>query len=345
MPNIDPGYLNCSIYLYPNEKAAKDGAKAGGSGFLIAIPYQQIIAGEQRSHIYAVTNSHVISKTEGDSPVIRFNRHDGKTETIPYSYEDWIDFGEHDDLAVRRIDANFVPAISWLAFFPWSCVMPDEVFNRSIPAEIDIGAEVVMFGRFIAHDGKQRNLPVVRFGNISALPIEPIPYPNVKGMKKRPEQLSFLVEARSNPGTSGSPVFTTKVREDGYVDPRRLLGIVWGYSTVNSPILRKKTREEVANMVAADNSGMALVIPAWKLAIYLYRKDLQIERDEIERQELEEFGETEGGAAPAGANQDYDETIDSEFTEEDFEKSLRKVARQDTADEKAKKKKKRKKAE
>jgi hypothetical protein len=31
-----------------------------------------------------------------------------------------------------------------------------------------------MVGRFINHEGKQRNLPALRYGNIAMMPLEPI---------------------------------------------------------------------------------------------------------------------------------------------------------------------------
>lgn len=326
MPRIDPGYLDCTIYLYPNTKAAQSGQNYGGSGFLTAIPYESEIDGQLRSHIYAITNSHVISKDEGNSPTIRFNRHDDKTEIAPYTYEDWIDFGEHDDLAILRLSNELVNSIKWLAFFPWASITPGDVFSRNdFPPAIDIGTDVLMISRFLSHDGKQRNLPVVRFGNLSMLPFEPIPYPNVKG-KNRPPQESFLVEARSNPGTSGSPVFTTRVREDGYTVPQFLLGIVWGYSTYRSKVKYKKTKDAIVDTYIDENAGMAMVIPAWKLLPCLYREDMVMERKKIEQKDKEESEERQGGAAPAYALSDNEET---NFTEEDFEDALRKVSRRE----------------
>jgi len=323
MPRIDPAHLHCTIYLYPNKSAAEKGANFGGSGFLTAIPYSQLIDGQQRAHVYAVTNSHVIGKKEGNSPVIRCNRLDDKTEIISYIYEEWTDFGEYEDLAIRRLDTDYVNKISWLAYFPWTFVMVQDVIVRERYAPIDIGADVVMIGRFISFDGKQRNLPVVRFGSISMLPLEAVPHSN----KKRPDQYSFLVETHTNPGTSGSPVFTTKEREDGFVEPDKLLGVVWGYSTVNSKILRKKTHDEIANMYTPANSGMAMVVPAWKLAACLYHKDVIMERDEIEKREIEETEERQGGVAPASYTPDMDETEDMFLTEAGFEEVLAKVVR------------------
>ncbi len=67
--------------------------------------------------------------------------------------------------------------------------------------DLGIGDDVYTVGRFVNHDGKQRNNPVVRFGNIAQMPIEPI---------KQDDghlQDSYLVECKSVAGYSGSPVF------------------------------------------------------------------------------------------------------------------------------------------
>jgi len=58
-----------------------------------------------------------------------------------------------------------------------------------------------MVGRFIGHDGHQRNTPAVRFGNIAMMPDEKIKAADGT------EQEGFLVELRSVPGCSGSAVY------------------------------------------------------------------------------------------------------------------------------------------
>jgi hypothetical protein len=43
------------------------------------------------------------------------------------------------------------------------------------------GDEVLLPGRFISHDGRQRNKPILRFGNISMLPDASIPRADSSG--------------------------------------------------------------------------------------------------------------------------------------------------------------------
>jgi len=68
----DPRFLQCIVYLYPNEVDAKSGKRIGGTGFLIGIPYNHkdyVPQGcpyfadpdESLYHWYAVTNAHVVN--------------------------------------------------------------------------------------------------------------------------------------------------------------------------------------------------------------------------------------------------------------------------------------------
>jgi hypothetical protein len=63
-------------------------------------------------------------------------------------------------------------------------------FKQIPPLDIGIGDEAFVVGRFINHEGKQRNTPTARTGIISQMPIEPI---HIRGI----DQECFLIEARS----------------------------------------------------------------------------------------------------------------------------------------------------
>ncbi|MEZ4670089.1 MAG: hypothetical protein R3E39_19465 [Anaerolineae bacterium] len=115
MPRIDRRFLDCSVYLYPNRRAAEQGANWGGSGFLLAVPFEHDINGVRRSHVYVVTNSHVVR--EYKSTVIRLNTHDGRSEVIPATYEQWIDDWNEDDLAMLMLNDTTMHRYRWLALY------------------------------------------------------------------------------------------------------------------------------------------------------------------------------------------------------------------------------------
>ena len=76
--------------------------------------------------------------------------------------------------------------------------MPTEEFTKK---SIMLGAEIAIVGFFRSHYGKNKNVPIIRAGNISALLGEPI-FTKYAGYIQ-----GYLIEARSIAGLSGSPVF------------------------------------------------------------------------------------------------------------------------------------------
>jgi hypothetical protein len=192
MPAIPPEILDTVVYLYPDVDAASRGERAGGSGCVVAIPTQT--EPFTMGFTYVVTNSHVIR--EGRASALRFNTRDKGLGVIHNTAAGWIHHPDGDDLAVlpialeyEKIKAKFIPE-AWF-------ITKEKVQEYGIGP----GDEAFLVGRFVNHEGKQQNLPAVRFGQVSMLPIEPIR--TARGLL----QEAFLVECRSLPGYSGSPVF------------------------------------------------------------------------------------------------------------------------------------------
>jgi hypothetical protein len=52
--------LNCIVYLYPSRADAEAGKPLGGSGFMIGVQSEKY---PNRSHMYVVTNRHVLEET------------------------------------------------------------------------------------------------------------------------------------------------------------------------------------------------------------------------------------------------------------------------------------------
>jgi hypothetical protein len=310
LPRIADKYLHCVVYLYPSAVAADDGADAGGSGFLVGVPTEGLR--QNFWMLYAVTNKHVIKS----SPVLRMNTVDGKKTVLPTTRKNWVVHPAGDDIAACAISLD--PKEYKFHHVPRSDFLSKEIVGTY---RIGPGDETFMIGRFINHEGKQLNLPTVRFGNIGQMPWEPI--------KQRDgfEQESFLVETRSIGGYSGSPIFVhipiLTDRED-VVDwspppilvamgtPRDssrfygptgpvggalrshgpwLLGIDYCYMN-NWTFVCRENGEPVnpgnpAAMQVAANTGMAAAVPAWKLAELLDSGPLADHRRDVERQVME----------------------------------------------------------
>ncbi len=311
MPKIEQHFLDCSIYLYASRKSAEQGDDAGGSGCLVSVDspseLEESAEGSLRAtrytppHLYAVTNRHVIAL---GYPVIRLNTIEGTTDILALEKNKWFFHPDGDDLAVAAIE---LPPIHEHAYHP--IVIGQFVFKDGI---VDVGAgdEVFMVGRFINHSGRQRNTPSLRFGNVAMLPFEKVKLSN--GFL----QEAFLVESRSISGFSGSPVFVYKpvierietpkrpfdLRHDwsspkGYVSQYtvtdlvgrpQLLGIDCGHIPKHEKVVNGAGTPHPQGWRVDTNTGMAVVIPAWRLYEFLNSKELVMQRKEKDEEYLKE---------------------------------------------------------
>lgn len=250
VPRIPDALLQSVGFLYSSSDAALNGERAGGTAFLVEVS----AAGEVAT--FVVTNIHVAA---GGCHSLRLSRRDSGIQVLDVS--DWMFHPDGDDVAVARID---LPEDR--AEFP--LLWTDIAASRPRLDELNagVGDEVLMIGRFIAHDGRVRNAPLARFGNIAMMPGEPVM--DGRGMKVE----AFLVEMRSLSGFSGSPVFVYMgpgtYRGDGrmmpfYTETIGLIGIDTGHKVVEVAILDSEGQE--TEFTAAQNSGVAVVAPIWKV--------------------------------------------------------------------------------
>jgi hypothetical protein len=285
VPAIDPQVLDCVFYIYPNVRSAESHKPAGGTGFFVGVPLKK---NSHLNMIYAVTNKHCIAKSD-PRVVLAVNKRDGERDCIPTLVSDWKSHPDDLDIVARPImlsDEYKYNFISTDIFF----ITPEIISQRRIGP----GDDVFMVGRFIGHDGILGNLPTARFGNISRMNSEPLVDTNNK------PQDSFLVEMRSIPGYSGSPVFVhinpILPRPPDYTNMELhlwnhaehgpwLLGIDWSHVRDFRPVLLKdqKTIKEPSEWIEI-NAGMAGVIPAWRIKELLDREEFQVQRDEKDKE-------------------------------------------------------------
>ena len=69
---IADAFLQCVVYIYPDERSATEGDKAGGSGFLVRPTWAERQGSED---IFVVTNRHVIETMK--DPFLRVNLKSG----------------------------------------------------------------------------------------------------------------------------------------------------------------------------------------------------------------------------------------------------------------------------
>jgi hypothetical protein len=180
VPRISDEFLDCVIYLYPSGKDADDGSHIGGSGFLVAVPLAENPTNEWPDnvwHVYAVTNKHVV---ESGHTVIRMNTKDGRKDVLPTEERAWVSSPGHDVAAcLISFDAQA---------FKFKFIKQEYFITSGIVDRLHIGPgdDVFVVGRFINHEGKQRNIPTARFGNIAQMPFEPVQ------IDQRTQQESFF---------------------------------------------------------------------------------------------------------------------------------------------------------
>ncbi|WP_375787760.1 hypothetical protein ACE10Z_09935 [Bradyrhizobium sp. Pha-3] len=151
-------------------------------------------------------------------------------------------------------------------------LLPEEEFKRR---HMGRGGQISIIGLFRSHFGQKRNVPIVRVGNISMLPGEPVS--TLAGDIK-----AYLIEARSVGGLSGSPVFAHA--DQGFefsnalskrtvcLQPMALLGMVHGHFDVKN--LNEDVVTEEDRLRDGVHTGIAIVIPVEKIVETINHPDL-----------------------------------------------------------------------
>jgi hypothetical protein len=245
---------------------------------------------------YVVTARHVLDgvRRSGRTKVyLRLNNRSGSFSPIPTEISDWHSHPDETvDVAFNRgrIFAEDTDHLN----VPWERCVADEMLKApETPPEglgyswgppVGVGDEVFIPGLFSSHMGNQRNIPLVRFGNIATMREELVPWQIQRDGKMIKMNVdTYLIETRSIGGLSGSPVFV-HLGSERHSSPGSsfrgtqdlLLGIVRGHYNEDSKAAQR-----------AANRGIALVTPIGKVmeAIGLVREvDDREEAEWIESQ-------------------------------------------------------------
>jgi hypothetical protein len=267
MTYITDETMDAVVFLFASEEDAQDGKGQGGSGFLVSIETPK-----GREYLYAVTNDHVIHRC----PWVRLT---SRGRYPPHILKpEWESHPDGDDLAIAPLGftSQFLGyhGISRKSFLRKEWLSPTRPFGY--------GSEIFFLGRFLDREGREVNEPVARFGHIALSPPTEV-YQDDRAFW----QESFMVEARSVSGFSGSAVVVMDEEYGGRhfgfleveldVEPADvfgslLLGIDWGHKSRSS-----------------QHSGMSYVVPAWKLAEMLDSEEhVAVRKKEDERLDEEQ---------------------------------------------------------
>src|SRR5438874_2635806 len=159
---------------------------------------------------------------------------------------------------------------------PFKMIVNEKLIEQE---KIGVGDEVFMTGLFSRHYGQQNNIPIVRTGNIAAMPKEKV---NTRvGLMD-----AYLIESRSIGGLSGSPVFVNlglvrhqKMSSTG-LPIFYLMGLVHGHFDV------QENKIDDLNPLADDglsktnvNMGIAIVVPIGKMLEALNQPSVKEQED------------------------------------------------------------------
>jgi hypothetical protein len=229
----------------------------------------------------------VREKADDDRVSVRLNTRAGGAEFLQLPLDEW----QIADQSSGGVDCALIawmpPADMRTDIVIWelspSAVATDELMRQH---GVGIGDDVFMVGLFRNHLGRDRNEPIIRVGNIAAIPADPI------GSKHFGDMRVILIEARSIGGLSGSPVFVhlgfTRQRE-GILHARSgerpflFLGLMHGHWDVF------EAEADDADSEEKINTGIAIIVPAQQImeSIHPYMEGVV---NEI-RRELEEENE------------------------------------------------------
>lgn len=243
---------------------------------------------------------------------LRINTRQGGSKTVPTEFGQWI-FHPEDSVDVALL--HWIPPISEFDIFAFPPHDPARGRDR-----FGLGDEVFITGLFVNHPGEDRNIPIIRVGNISAMPEQPI------ATEMGPMD-GYLIEARSLSGLSGSPVFVNlgsldvegKHRATGFghrtekgikvLDSPKffLLGLVHGHF----PLINGDDASEADAARKSVNTGIAIVVPLRK-AIDLIRREEERAMKEFKEQKTKakKLPEMDSAAPePGGTKKEFDEIL------------------------------------
>jgi hypothetical protein len=249
-----------------------------GTGFIVVI--------EEHGHQFLnlVTAEHVISRIVDNKWQIwcRANLMDGDAKEFVLPSDGWTFHPDHStDVAVCPFNPNAynIDYVSYAVNGQFSISATADVLRAE---KIGLGEEIFIVGLFRNHHGTNRNVPIIRVGNISMMKGEPV-FTKYVGYTD-----AYLVEARSIGGLSGSPVFVSMPPfrvVDGVVTTTEglqyyLLGLMHGHFDI--PNLNEDTAidGDAANG-ASINTGIGIVIPVEKIIETLNHENLREKRLDV----------------------------------------------------------------
>jgi hypothetical protein len=263
-------------------KSMDGSMKLGGTGFFVGVSSEIT----DRAFVYLITAKHVIDgihkRSIDDNILVRINQKNNSSIILNTPYIKWKYHPTENNVDVAVL--NWAPEqdIFDYRFLPTNMAATQEVIEKE---HIGCGDEVFLTGLFSNHYGKERNIPIIRLGNISSMPEELVQTKELGAID------AYLIEARSIGGLSGSPVFVhvSGIRGGALrlgTEPIYWLGLMHGhFDLTHLEIEDGLSQDNLYNV--AINMGIAIVVPVNKILEVLNQPDFisfRKQQDEAERQ-------------------------------------------------------------
>jgi hypothetical protein len=309
VPNLPPAesaiqqIKKAVVFIVGSQLANGVPASTAGTGFLVFLPEPKL--GDDKGYVWLVTCDHVLRSLQPDgspgsyysSVLVRYNTR--KPDASGLRQFEWIQIPVIDskgnllwysdpsdpsaDVAMTPIPLNTdIADVKWL---PPAMLLDKEQLKKQA---IDENDEILFAGLFDWDPGSRKNYPIVRHGKIALIPEERVPL--ARGPDPPTAEI-YLAEVTSFGGNSGSPVFVRLggVRETlngptltGY--SYYLLGVMKGFFPEAAPVA---VETKISQGVSAQNSGIAMVVPAFKIQAILASPAARARIDEFMKVETQ----------------------------------------------------------
>ena len=266
-----------------------DSVSYGGTCFF-TIKYSQEISG--MCQCYLVTAKHCVDNIKTKSFAVRVNFKDGTCgEIIGSGHERWFLHPTDNsvDVAVMPFRITDYPNLDQIAI-PVSMFFNEDAEQKGY---IEQGDEVFITGLFTNFFGNQKNIPIVRIGNMAMMPDEKV------SLAEFGHAEVYIIEARSRGGLSGSPVFfrrpviikgmpvfeasgklkrpdnPRKIIEELQKNPFVFLGLIHGHYLLKDNKISKDMQDNASQFIDKINTGISLVVPARKILEVINQPELE----------------------------------------------------------------------
>jgi hypothetical protein len=257
----------CVVFICRNTNS---GMKFFGTAFFIREYIDKTNKIDYFDHL--ITAKHILVKLWEIKPnelvYLRINRKDNGYDLIDISSNQW---QFHPDPFVDVAIIPFIKVPDYIDYLPYPLL--SSATNDIVDAlGIGIGDDIFLAGLFTRHTGTQKNIPIIRVGNIAAMPDEPI-------KTEMGDMEAYIVETRSVGGLSGSPVFAylggMRYFDDNKEPPEiftsddtltgnfYLLGIMHGHWKVSKSDIDMFVEDNENN--ESVNMGLGIVVPISKI--------------------------------------------------------------------------------